>query len=62
MRTQLLGQPEICKPNVAVLSEQDVFRLQVPIDDRLRVKELQRDDDLGRVECHLILSEAPLLL
>lgn len=43
---QLLGEPEVGELDVAVAVQQNVFRLQVPVDDLLGVQVLDGADDL----------------
>ena len=50
---RFFAEPEICEFDVTFGVEQDVFRLQVSIDDSLTVQVLQRQRDLGHVEARL---------
>ena len=52
---EVAGEPEIRDPDVAVLVEQDVGGLEVPVDHVPDVHVLQPQDDLGGVETHLVL-------
>jgi hypothetical protein len=46
----LLGEPEVGDLEMAVAVEQQIFRLQVAVDDVVRVQVVQRERDLGGVE------------
>ena len=58
----VLGQPEVSDAQVAVAVHQNVLRLQVAVDDVVRVQEAQPEQDLGRVQLAAVGAEAPLLL
>ena len=58
----LLGQPEVSELDVAVEVHEDVFRLQVTVQNIQRVQMLQRHDDLADINPRLVLSESPLRL
>ena len=55
---QLLGEPEVGELDVAISVQQDVLRLQVPIDDVPGVQVLDGTDNLGRVEQPSVAGEA----
>jgi hypothetical protein len=58
----LLAQAEIGEDDVTLGVEEDVLRLQVPVDDGSGVEIAERRGNLGGVELGAVLGEPPLLL
>ena len=50
---RLLAEAEVSQLDVAFGVQQNIFRLQVTVDDALAVQVLQRQRDLGHVEASL---------
>lgn len=53
-----LRQPEVGQANVPVLVHQDIFRLQIAVDDVFRVQVAQGHGDLNGIEAGALLREA----
>ena len=54
---RLLAEAEVSQLDVAFGVQQNIFRLQVTVDDALAVQVLQRQRDLGHVEASLEESQ-----
>ena len=52
------AESEVCEEHVAEFVEENVLWLQVPVDDRVRVQVLQRQNDLSGVKLRPRLAEA----
>lgn len=55
---QLLGEAEICDFEMSIPVQEEVFWLQVPVDNVEPVQVLEREDDLGGVEGTRARTEA----
>ena len=55
-----LAQAEIRDSNMTVKIQQDIFRLQIPVDDPDRVKVTEGQGQLGQVELDVLLGEHDL--
>jgi hypothetical protein len=58
IRGQKLSQTKICKAHIPVFVHQDIFRLQVPVDNSIDVKVAQRKDDLSTNKLDGVLTES----
>ena len=56
-----LAETEISDGNVTIGIQQDVFRLQIPIDNPHRVQVTESQCQLGQVELDIVLGEHDLL-
>ena len=52
-----LAETEICDSNVTIKIQQDVFRLQIPVDNSHGVKVTESQGQLGQVELDVVLGE-----
>ena len=53
------GQAKVGDHDVALAVEENVFRLQVAVDNVERVQVRDRRDDFGRVEAHALFGKSP---
>ena len=56
-----LAETEISDGNVTVRIQQNVFRLQIPVDDPDRVEVTESQGQLGQIELDVVLGEHDLL-
>ncbi len=58
---EITGEAQVGDAHMAVLVEEDVGGLEIPVDDGARVHVLEAEDYLGGVEFDLVLAEDAVL-